>query len=93
MSLELSSLMDLDQDTTTFSSTQARDKNPTYDALILVNWNDSRKRHKRKLVLMLLDWIKPGLAERRGLLSDYREEYDATAVSQIPKTRMTFVLQ
>ena len=91
-SLELSSLMDLDQDTT-FNSTQARDNNTTYDALILVKFDDGRTRHKKRLVLMLLDWIKPGLAERRGLLSNYGREYDDRIISQIPKTRMTFVLQ
>lgn len=42
---------------------------------------------------MLLIWIDGGRAERRGLLSDYKEEYDAEALSQIPRTRKTFVLQ
>ncbi|CAF9932643.1 MAG: hypothetical protein HETSPECPRED_008410 [Heterodermia speciosa] len=92
LSLELPALLDLDEDPT-LGSTQAREKSTIYDALILVDWNDSQKRNKKRLVLMLLDWIQPGLAERRGLLSDYREEYDAEVVNQIPKTRMSFVLQ
>ena len=82
---------DLNEDTT-LNSAQAQDKNPIYDALILVKRNHSRSPDKKILELMLLDWIRPGLAERRGLLSHYVKN-DAEAVDRIPKTRMTFVLQ
>lgn len=42
---------------------------------------------------MLLRWVEGGRAERKGLLSDYRKEYDAEALSLIPRTRKRFVLQ
>ena len=63
------------------------------DALILVHWKDNREEDKRRFVLMLWRWVGKDRAERRGLLSRYRDEYDAETLRQIPKTRRTFILQ
>jgi hypothetical protein len=63
------------------------------DALILVNWNDDQKLTQRRFVMMLLEWVEEGVAERRGLVSDYRTEHSATIISQIPTSRKTFRLK
>ena len=90
--LEFWAAFDLDHDTGA-DVTQAGGKSTTEDALILVDWNDWQKPQRKRLVLMLLGWIEDGRAERRGLLSEYRKEYDVEALRQIPKTRKTFLLQ
>ena len=90
--LEFWAVFDLDHDTGA-DLTQAGSKSSTEDALILVEWNDLQKPQKRRFVLMLLRWVEDGRAERIGLLSDYRTEYDVAALRQIPRTRKTFVLQ
>jgi hypothetical protein len=53
----------------------------------------SEKKTKKRFVLLLLRWIGGGRAERRGLLSEYREEYDAEELRNIPRTRKMFILQ
>ena len=90
--LEFWAVFDLDHDTGA-GLTQAGGKSSTEDALILVEWNDLQKPQKKRFVLMLLRWIDDGRAERRGLLSDYKKEYDVEALRQIPRTRKTFILQ
>ena len=90
--LEFWAAFDLDHDTGA-ELTLAGGKSSTEDALILVEWNDSQKLQKKRFVLMLLGWIEDGRAERRGLLSDCRKEYDVGALKRIPRTRKTFVLQ
>lgn len=63
------------------------------DALILIEWNDSQRKAKRRLVMMLLRWVEPDRAERRGLLSEYRREWNADSLKQIPRRRKKFTLQ
>jgi hypothetical protein len=82
---------DLDQDMA--ADSQVGDRSSAEDALILVDWNDDQKKSKKRFVLMLLRWVKDGLAERRGLVSEYSTEHDAEALRQIPRTRKRFVLQ
>ncbi|KAK4159551.1 heterokaryon incompatibility protein-domain-containing protein [Cladorrhinum sp. PSN259] len=65
---------------------------PLEDALILVNWNDNQKASQKRFVMMLLEWVEEGVAQRKGLVSDYRTQYSATALSQISTTHRTFVL-
>lgn len=86
--LEFHALFDLDADTAAAELTQVeRGESPnTEDALILVEWNDSQWRHKKRFVLMLLAWVEEGRAERRGVLSEYKTEYDAEALKQVPRT-------
>ncbi|KAI3325999.1 heterokaryon incompatibility protein-domain-containing protein [Xylariaceae sp. AK1471] len=92
LSLEFAASYDLDEDMAADLS-QAGDRSSTEDALILVDWNDSQRKTKKRFVLMLLRWIQDGLAERKGLLSEYRLEHDAEALEQIPRTRKKFILQ
>jgi hypothetical protein len=68
-------------------------RDAAYDALILVEWHDSQRKGKRRLVMMLLHWIGPDVAERKGLLSEYRREWTAESLKKIPRTRRRFTLQ
>ena len=63
------------------------------DALVLVDWNDSQSQSKKRFVLMLITWVHEGVAERKGLLSGYKDEYDASTIHKIPKIRRKFFLQ
>jgi hypothetical protein len=67
------------------------------EALVLVQWNDSQKQGKKRIVMMLLDWVANDRAERRaerrGLLSDYRSEWDAEFLKRVPRMRKKFILQ
>jgi hypothetical protein len=63
------------------------------EALVLVQWNDSQKKSKKRIVLMLLEWVADGRAERRGLLSDYRSQREAELLKHIPRMRRKFILQ
>jgi hypothetical protein len=91
-SLEFWADYDLDQDLTGVASQDAN-LSSVEEAVVLVDWNDSQKRHKKRFVMMLLTWVESGRAERRGLLSDYRKEYDAGELRDLPRTRKTFILQ
>lgn len=64
-----------------------------HDALILVDWHDVQKSNKKRFVMLLLKWVGNDRAERRGLLSEYRDEYDIEALDKIPRIRKNFVLQ
>jgi hypothetical protein len=92
LSLKFWAVFDLDQDVAA-DLPQDGDQSSAEDALILVDWNDSQKKNKKRFVLMLLRWIGGGRAERRGLLSEYRTEYDAEELRKIPRTRKMFILQ
>lgn len=92
LSLEFWATFDLDQDMAA-DSHQDGDQSSVEEALILVDWNDSQRKTKKRFVLMLLKWIGGNLAERRGLLSDYRKEYDAAELNKIPRIRKMFTLQ
>ncbi|PVH88634.1 HET-domain-containing protein [Cadophora sp. DSE1049] len=92
LSLEFWAVFDLDRDIAA-DSPQDGDQGSLEDALILVDWNDSQKKTKKRFVLMLLRWVGGGRAERRGLLSDYRKEYDAEELRRVPRTRKMFILQ
>ena len=85
LALEFGAAYDLDEDTST-------DLSPVEEALILVDWRDSQRRTKKRLVMLILKWVGSGRAERRGLMSEYKSEYDANVLRQIPRTRKTFVL-
>jgi hypothetical protein len=63
------------------------------DALVLVNWNDCQRKSRRRFIMMLVEWVEDGVAERRGLLSSYRLGYSAEVLGQIPRTRTRFMLQ
>lgn len=63
------------------------------DALILISWDDGCKATKRRVMLMLLRWVSDNVAERRGLLTRSRGEYDSEIVRRIPKTRKIFTLR
>ena len=72
---------------------QALDDGFAEDALILVDCHGSQRSKKRRFILMLLRWVGDDRAERRGLISLYRDEYDAEALSKIPRSRREFILQ
>ena len=42
--------------------------------------------------VILLMWLENGVAERRGLLGDYRSEYDSETLAKIPKCQRVFIL-
>jgi hypothetical protein len=46
-----------------------------------------RRKIKKRIVLMLLEWVADGRAERRGLLSDYRSQHDSELLKHIPRMR------
>lgn len=81
LSLEFWAVFDLDQDKAA-DSPQFGDTSSAEDALILVNWNDDQRKSRKRFTLMLLRWVEGG-----------RAEYDAEALSLIPRTRKRFVLQ
>ena len=61
--------------------------------LVLIQWNESQKSSMKRLVLMVLKWIDPNNAERMGLLTEYRDEFPANLVDQMPRFRKKFILQ
>jgi len=81
--------LDLDQDQQTVFP---RKEQKYEEALMLFDWNDDQKANRKRFMLMLLMWLENGDAERRGLLGDYRSEYDSETLAKIPKFRRTFVL-
>jgi hypothetical protein len=92
LSLRFWAAYDLDEDTATGSS-QGGNSSPTEEALILVDWRDGQRSTRKRFVMLLLKWVEDGRAERRGLLSHYKDEYDTEALKEIPRTRKTFILQ
>jgi hypothetical protein len=92
LSLGFSAAYDLDEDTATGSS-QGGNSSPIEEALILVDWEDHQWGTNQRFVMLLLKWVDDGRAERRGLLSHYRDRYATEAVKKIPRTRKTFILQ
>jgi hypothetical protein len=63
------------------------------DALILVDWNDAQRKSKNRCVFMLLKWVAEGVAERTGLLSEYKMSHEASHIKALPKWRTRFLLQ
>src|ERR1700722_12778532 len=41
------------------------------DALILIEWNDSQRELKTRLVMMLLGWVGENSAQCSGMVSDW----------------------
>jgi len=81
--------LDLDQDRQTVFP---RKEQKYEEALMLFDWNDDQRANRKRFMLMLLMWLENGDAEHRGLLGDYRSEYDSETLAKIPKFRRTFVL-
>ena len=63
------------------------------DALVLFELNDRQPKPRRRFVMMLLEWIGPNRAERRGLLSTYDRQWDASLLNSIPRERKKVILQ
>ena len=74
------------------------------EAMVLIEWKDAQKGAKLRLVLMLLEWIAEGktgekskddlmVAERRGILGEYRQEWDSKELKRVARTRKKFILQ
>lgn len=63
------------------------------DGLVLFEWNDRQPKPRRRFVMMLLQWVGPERAERRGLLSTYDRQWDGSLLNGIPRERKKFVLQ
>ena len=70
----------------------ANEETETY-ALVLIQWKASPKSKKKRLVLMLLNWIDENHAERRGLLTTYDMKFSGDIVDALPRTRKRFILQ
>ncbi|MCJ1261537.1 hypothetical protein MMC22_001401 [Lobaria immixta] len=63
------------------------------DALILIEWNDDQRSSETRFVLMLLQWVADGIAERVGLLGEYRKSWDIRFVKSLPRKRKKFELK
>lgn len=61
--------------------------------LVLIQWNESQKSSMKRLLLMVLNWVDDNCAERTGLLTEYRDEFPADLIDQMPRIRKKFVLQ
>lgn len=61
--------------------------------LVLIQWHDSQKTGLKRLVLMVVEWIDDNTAERRGLLTAYRDEFRAAEIDQLPRIRKRFYLR
>lgn len=61
--------------------------------LVLIQWHESQKTSLKRLVLMVVEWIDDNTAVRRGLLSEYRDEFRAAEIDQLPRHRKRFYLQ
>lgn len=61
--------------------------------LVLVQWHDSQRSSLKRLVLMVVEWIDETTAERRGLLTAYRDEFRAAEIGQVPRNRKRFYLR
>ena len=88
----LFAFLDLNQDQQTVFP---RKEHKYEEAVMLLDWNNDQRakpKEKKRFMLMLLMWLENGTAERRGLLGDYRLEYDSEILAKIPKFRRTFVL-
>jgi hypothetical protein len=69
------------------------DPNAEEYTLVLIQWNESQPHNKKRLLLMLLEWIDDKHAQRKGLLTSYRDEFLADRIDQMPRIRKRFILQ
>ncbi len=60
---------------------------------VLIQWKESQRTDFRRLLLMVADWIDDIHAERRGLLTAYRDEFRAKEIDRLPRVRKHFRLQ
>lgn len=64
------------------------------EALVLIQWVDAQhRRDTKRFVLMLLHWIDKDHAERIGLHTHYRDEFQCNLIHNIPRVRKRFILQ
>ena len=64
------------------------------EALVLIQWADAQKRRgTKRFVLMLVQWLDEDHAERIGLLTHYRDEFQCDAIDNLPRIRKKFILQ
>ena len=63
------------------------------EAVVLIEWNDAQKRSRMRFVIMLLRWVTENTAERVGILSNYRTEWDVSDIRRIKRTRKKFFLR
>ena len=61
--------------------------------LVLIQWDESQRGRAKRFLLMVLRWIDDIHAERLGLLTQYRHEFPADGVDQLPRFRKQFILQ
>lgn len=70
----------------------AQDVEVGEEALVLIQWSDGAKGAKTRLLLMVLDWIDDKHARRKGLLTQYRDEFDKRWTAEAPRTCKSFFL-
>lgn len=61
--------------------------------LVLIQWHESQKSNRKRFLLMVLKWIDDYHAERLGLLTGYRDEFPASWIDQLPRSRRQFILE
>lgn len=60
--------------------------------LVLIQWHDDTvRRGKKRLMLMVLNWIDDNHAERLGLLTQYSDEFSARWIDQLPRSCKQFI--
>ncbi|KAI9685665.1 MAG: hypothetical protein M1822_004225 [Bathelium mastoideum] len=63
-------------------------------ALVLIQWQDAQKDiGTKRLLLMLVKWLDENHAERRGLLTNYADEFPSHLIGNLQRTRKRFILQ
>lgn len=60
--------------------------------LVLLQWNESQRPDKKRFLLMVLHWLASDHAERLGLLTEYRDEFSASDIDELPRVRQEFYL-
>ena len=63
------------------------------NVLVLLQWRESQRIDKRRFLLMVLKWIDEDHAERKGLLTHYRDEFSSEWIERQPRVRKKFTLQ
>src|SRR6201996_7451514 len=73
---------DADRDKNWPGQPTEQDEEAEAEAFVLIQWSESQKPSKTRLLLMLVKWIDQNRAERRGLLTNYRDEFPRKMVER-----------
>ncbi|KAI9653237.1 MAG: hypothetical protein M1821_007668 [Bathelium mastoideum] len=75
-------------------SVTQKDSEHEVQALVLVQWQETQKHSgTKRLLLMMVKWLDENHAERRGLLTQYWDEFPSHLIGNLRRTRRRFILQ